>query len=289
MLSTRPLLHLFAFSLLTLGSANTHAQAEPDRNPVIFTVGEQVFKFETVREYISKHPLMGAEAFASSRGFKAAAADMAMDQVLMQEGPAMGITPAPDQTIQSETYLFNVFRKLLPPCALPSEEETKNFYTQHANEFSTPLYVRTHRVFFAEDTKIDGQPAEPYLIENVKKITENKRNFDELVSIAKKHNFSSNKIGDAGFTPMEGKEPVVEALSKAKIGDLVGPIKSKGFVYLFKVTERREPVSLSWEEAKASAPEKARQACDNTQLETKRAELFKKYKVQFNDNAINAL
>ncbi len=289
MQSKQTLIKLCTFSLLTFILPLAHAQTEPERNPLIFTVGEQAFRFEDIKKYVSTRPAMRTEAFASRQGFKAVATDMAMDQVLMQEGPAMGITPQPDQTTQSEAYIFSVFKKLIPPCELPTEEAAKNFYTLYRNKFSTPLYVRTSRVFFAESTQVEGKPAETYLIESAKKISDNAQNFDDLVAIAKKHNFSSEKLGDAGFTPMEEDAPLIKTLSKAKIGDLVGPIKSNGFIYLFKVTERREPVSLSWEEAKASAPEKARLECDSIKLKTKRAELFKKYKVQFNDDAINAL
>ncbi len=250
--------------------------------PAIFTMQNKSYTMTDLRNYLASRPVQRAEASASQEGLRSAVEEMALYQALALEGPQKGIVPASDQTINSPAYLYAVFTKLIPPCDPISEENAKKFFESYRNKFSTPLYVRTTRIFFNENIKIDNQTAENYLVNSAKQISEGNMKFDQLLEKSKNANFSSDKIGDTGFVAMEGDSGLVKALSNAKIGELVGPIKSNSFVYLFKIIERREPIFLSWEEAKSTAPEKAQAECNNIRLKLNQTALFKKYDVKIN-------
>ena len=290
----KPLLScVFLVMFSTTGQAGTMAtsasEIKQNDNPVLFQKGKQEFTLNDLKSYIASRPVQRSEAMASRAGLRNVVEEMAMGEALKLEGPARGYQPLPDQNVDSPAYLMSVFRKIVPPCDPVSEEDAQNFYRIHREKFTTPPLVRTERIFFSDAIKVDNLSAKDYLVEKASNITAGSETFESLVEKSKAANFSSEKIGDTGFIPMEGSEPIVKALSTAKVGELVGPIISNGFVYLFKVTDRREAVWMEWDDARKTAADIALRECNNSKLKSAQSQLFKKYDIKINQDLINSL
>ena len=81
-------------------------------------------------------------------------------------------------------------------------------------------------------------------------------------------------------------DPAVdEAIAKAQIGSLVGPVKSESGWHIIEVMERRPEKQLSYKEAS----EEVAQRLQRFYIDRELAALREKYKVEINEDALSKL
>lgn len=265
------------------------AHAEPSvpaaDNPTFATVGDRAITLNDVRAYLKSHPLLQASA-SSADGVSRIVDDMVNLRLLELESRRLEMQPEGNDEAAKERMAFAVRERSTQRCELPTEEEAKKFYDVHLNQFSSPLFVRTSRVLLPEGAQAGGQAAKDYLIAQAKLVSNGQKTFEQLVGEVRPMLDKESRIGDMGFQRMEENDSLIRALASAKVGELVGPVERNNFVFLFQITDRREPVVTPWEKAKVTAQQVAQQDCSRVRFRLLRLELEKRFPVVIDREAL---
>lgn len=117
-----------------------------------------------------------------------------------------------------------------------SEAEMKSYYKENP-EIRTSHILIEFKPGASEDEKAS---AKNRALEILKEVKGSKRDFAELVKLYTDDVISKNTGGDVGFQTRVTLVPTYyDAISKAKVGEVVGPILTQYGYHIVKVTGRR--------------------------------------------------
>lgn len=147
-----------------------------------------------------------------------------------------------------------------------TDDEVKSFYEKNLTQFSTPEQSRAHHIL------VDAEDKAKSIIDQLAKGSK----FDDIASAESKCP-SGKEGGDLGFF---GKGQMVpefdEAVNKAEIGKVVGPVKTQFGWHVIRVDERRAAGSKPLDEVKEQIrgqllPEKQKTALEQYVGDLKKA------------------
>lgn len=217
--------------------------------------------------------------------------EMAMARALVQEGEQLQMPRASEKQGErfDDIYAHAVFKRLSPRCDPPADAAAaRKFFDENPKAFQVPPMARLNRVMLPVSEKVEGKPAADWLMGEAKEIAAGSQKFDDVVAQADKV-YKLEAQGDLGWVVVPDENAIMRAIAGAKQGDMVGPVRDGDFIYLFSITGKRESRQLAWDEVAVSAPARAvsysRQEAA-TKLEN---DLFAKYGVELDSNAIGAL
>ena len=284
------------FALLaTTVMATPHAFAE-EADPVIFEVGADTLRLSDLRTFVGQRPHYRAN-LATRAGLNDLVYEMLDARLFRMEGERLEMTPPPGVKPEDDGYYFTVQFATIERCVAPDEDALKAFYDANTFQFSTPAFVRVSRVIVPATASIDGVPAEAFLRDAAASAGAEAGRFDELVgkvsaALPQASSFEMRQ-GDLGFQQVPPAEHLGDAferqLLKARVGDVIGPLASGNAFVLVKVTERREPITTPWPQARDDASKAMLRACADEMRWKKRRELFERYKVVVHEDVIRAL
>jgi parvulin-like peptidyl-prolyl isomerase len=135
-------------------------------------------------------------------------------------------------------------KRLLSAVILPriytSPADLRRYYEEHAGEFTEPAKYRVGQIILGK--KNDEEAAR-----NRKKLEEIKAELErggDFAELAGKHSIGPHrdKGGDWGFLRREDLvKGLRDALSGMKVGEVKGPVETKSFLHLVKVTDIERP------------------------------------------------
>lgn len=260
----------------------------PDENPVLAEVNHEPIRLQDLRNYVSRHPLL--RGYTGTReGIRMLLDDMINSRLLELEGRRRDIPLNEGESPQDVSYVLRVRSQLAGRCEPPDEAEARAFYDSHPELFSTPAYARVSRVYLPEDMTMDGQTAHAFLAAQAEAVRDGSTGFDEVVKMVRPRLPADARIGDMGFQPLAEEDPLIEAISRTPVGGVVGPFVRDGNVYLFYVTERREPILMPWSEVRAEAPKIAQDECRKASFKALREEMAKRFPVVIHHDVIEKL
>lgn len=168
------------------------------------------------------------------------------DRLMLREGERRGI-PRPEGDDDTQTlYLQRLENRLIARCEpLNSEQELKAFYDSHIDRFSSPLLLRFRRIGLRLDPADDDDIADKHAqLQTLKeRLQRGERQFAAAADELSEDPIGSGRGGDIGFVSMEGQEgPVFELFRQAEEETIIGPLLEEGMIYLYQVTDRREPI-----------------------------------------------
>lgn len=285
----RKLRQLLALAACAL-ACNTWA--EETVKPLARLVGGEVVSQKDLFDYLNRRLDLRPSA-RNAWGVEKVVEEMAMTRVLTLEGerqglprdkPTEGATPRFD-----DIYGLAVYRKLAPACEQPAnEQEARKYFDAHPLAFQLPPQARVARVILPASVQIDGKQAMGWLQSQAMEIAQGQRKFADAVKLAEAA-YTGDAQGDIGWLSLEGDNTIMRALLTVKAGELLGPVQDGDFVYLFAVAQRREGRGLTWDEAKSFAATRAVAWCRQEASEKMRADLFQRYGVNIDREAIRAL
>lgn len=205
--------------------------------------------------------------------------NMIKERLFLLEGKRLGIA-RPEKEDHDFAYALKVREELLKPCPEPTEAEAKAFYAAHPEVFSTPLLLRVSRIGlrFSEDTIVE---VEEKLRAILQRIESGQLSFAEAASRYSEDTLSKARGGDIGFEPIADlQNPVFALMSQASDKDIIGPVQEKDMLYLYQVTDRREPILEPYETARARAGTEQRKNCQQRVSEQLIAELKQRWPVK---------
>lgn len=217
--------------------------------------------------------------------------EMALTRALVLEGDAMGVPRVADSGTErfDDVYSLAIYKKLAPMCKPPVDAvAARKFFDQHPQAFRVPPMVRLSRVMLPASALVDGEPAMDWLQTQAQEIASGTKKLEDVVDkAANVHKLDAQ--GDLGWVMLTDDVQILRALASATQGELVGPVREGDFDYLFYVAAKRESRQAGWDEVAASVPTRAVNWCREEGNEKLRESMFKKYRVDFDQKAIDQL
>lgn len=273
--------------------AQTQPAGEGAQSATVIDVGDtEHITYDDLRRYAARRIDLKA-LMASHEGWKAIAREYALTRVLMQEGQRLGVQRPPlkeedaaDPVFANDLYALKVYETLAKDCRFEtSEAALKRYYDTHPEAFQVPARVRLQRIMLPDQTAIGPLAAPTWLTLQARAVTEGQANFDKLIERAREHTPGVHQ-GDIGWHVVDDRIDLLAAAGQAEVGNLVGPVREGAYWVLLRVTDKRPPLVPAWEDIRHQAHTIATQHCKETEHQRVMRELFEKYRVRIDVEAI---
>lgn len=258
---------LSAILILFVGLTTGSAHAETDSSRVIASVNAKTISVDNLLDYAKINPLFSGE-LGTPDGLVRVLNDMINVRLLNLEGEMQKISR--EAKSSDGAYAIVVKSNLMEKCEPLDEAGSKAFFEAHPEAFSSPAYARVNKIYLKNSDLLDGLTASEFMQAQAKALRSNEVNFEDIVSKVRPKIPADIPLGDIGFMPLVEKHELVEKLSQAGIGDVIEPFERNGYIYLFQVTDRREPVVANWKDAQKIAQEVAYRECNREHFYTLR-------------------
>jgi len=157
-----------------------------------------------------------------------------------------------------------------------SGKAMKKYYDTHLGEFVQAPAAHTRQILCGSEADAVNAVLEIYRT----------KDFSKVAAEYSRDPNSAQNGGDLGWVEKGTMDPAVdEAIAKAQIGSLVGPVKSESGWHIIEVMERRPEKQLSYKEAS----EEVAQRLQRFYIDRELAALREKYKVEINEDALSKL
>jgi parvulin-like peptidyl-prolyl isomerase len=157
-----------------------------------------------------------------------------------------------------------------------SGKAMKKYYDTHLGEFVQAPAAHTRHILCGSEADAVNAVLEIYRT----------KDFSKVAAEYSRDPNSAQNGGDLGWVEKGTMDPAVdEAIAKAQIGSLVGPVKSESGWHIIEVMERRPEKQLSYKEAS----EEVAQRLQRFYIDRELAALREKYKVEINEDALSKL
>lgn len=286
----RKLQRFLALAACTLAC---HAWAEEAAMPLARLANGEVVSQQDMSDYLDRRMDLRPTA-RNAWGMEKVVEEMAMTRVLTLEGERQGL-PRDSKAGEGaaprfdDVYGLAVYRTLAPACEQPAnEQEARKYFDAHPAAFQLPLQARVARIILPASATFGDQNALGWLQSQAMEIAQGHVKFADAAKSAEAA-YTGDAQGDIGWLNLEGDNAIMRALQTVKAGELLGPVQDGDFVYLFAMVQRRDGRGLTWDEAKSFAATRAVTWCRQEASDKLRADLFQRYGVNIDREAIRAL
>ena len=209
--------------------------------------------------------------------------EMIWRNLFILEGRDRGIPEPTEDEGGKELYVLRVKRKILPDFSPLTEADVRRFYTEHPEEFSSPLMLRVSqvKVFIRNGNEAQARKQ----IEDALKALDSGQPFEEVARQYSEDAFSKERDGDLGFIPMENIDPpeLEQTLRSLAVGRISDIVRVGHAFAVYKITDRRDPVLDPYDQVSDPARKKAGQYRKKEALDKLRKELEAKWGVTYLD------
>ncbi len=139
-----------------------------------------------------------------------------------------------------------------------SEQEVRKYYEENTEEFNVPELVRASHILITPETVGDPNSMAKARAKAEELLAELKAGVD-FAELAKAHSDcpSASGGGDLGFFPRGKTTPPFEkAAFGLKVGQISDVVETDYGLHIIKVTDRKEPSTITFEQAKEQIIEK---------------------------------
>ncbi|MGF1526808.1 MAG: peptidylprolyl isomerase [Candidatus Competibacterales bacterium] len=213
------------------------------------------------------------------------------DRLLHLEGERLGVAIPPANQGGEAGFLAQVERRIAKPCPPVTEDQVQAFYRDNLHRFSTPLLLRIQRIGLPAD-ETNRLEVHRRLADLKDRIETGEVTFAAAAEEYSEDPMSQGRAGDIGFIPVErDPNPVVTQLKglDPASGTVVGPVAQPGMSFIYRVTDRREPIPAAFEEVAQEARAGAAYQCRRRALDAALAQLQTRWPVEIHPSALEAL
>lgn len=170
------------------------------------------------------------------------------------------------------------------------EEEVKNYYQMHLNEFiEVPEQVRARHILFRLPPNPTEEEKKKVIerAENIIKLIKDGADFGEMAKIHSDDPGTKSRGGDLGFFG-RGRmvKPFEDAVFSMKVGEISNPIQTNFGIHIIKLEDKREAKYKSFEKISDQVKKRAIEEKQKKAVLTYMENLFKNKKVHINEEAI---
>lgn len=199
------------------------------------------------------------------------------DRLLLLEGERLGI-PRPGDG-DDLLYLQYLQKELVQQCPPPSAAEVRQFFDDHIELFSTPLMLRLSRIGLRSTPENTEQVSDD-LAAIKQQIESGERDFAAVADQISDDLIGQGRGGDIGFIAIDvDTNPLFKLFVEADPERVIGPVLEQDMLYLYRVTDRREPIAEEFERVRDQAEREYFRVCREKNLDALMAELRRRWPV----------
>ena len=211
-------------------------------------------------------------------------ADFVRDEVLYREARKLGLDKGDEMVRRRFVQKMEFLQSNIANLEEPSEAQLRAFHREHAARFIEPARLSFTHVYFSPDGRSPGAARALAAAARATYLTSGADMARGDRAPVASH---FDNVGRDEVQLTFGHSPIVEALMQAQPGQWVGPVESGYGWHLVRVTERENPVPISFEQAKAAVTEAWQREAGEQAERTRLAALMRQYTVIRNDQGIS--
>jgi peptidyl-prolyl cis-trans isomerase C len=271
---------LFLIALLVSCSQKTAEQQT--QGPFVAKVGDDVITQADFERELSSLPDYAKQMFEGETGKEKFLDEMIKKDILYQEALKKGIDKDPDFRSKLEE-----FRKLTLASVLlekeimskdkVSEQEVKDYYNKHKEEFTTTSRIRASHILVKTEAEANS------VLARLKK----GEKFEDIARKESLDKASAVNGGDIGYFSRGQLVPEFErAAASLQVGELSGPVKTPYGYHIIRVTDKKAGPVLEFARVKDIIAQKLSGERQKAAFDNYIAELRKNYKVEINKDIL---
>ncbi len=200
--------------------------------------------------------------------------DLSFREALSEEGITFSQWRAKIEVGLKRKKVFELLTSQMPA---PSESELESFFQNNKSRFLIKDAVSVSHIVVADESQA----------EIVKKLTKTQK-FPDLI---KKFSMASDASsgGQLGWIERESMPAEFDVINKARVGDLVGPLKLSDGFHIFKIEQKRTARPRLFSECKEQVKNEVLALRETARFSSWLDEQIKRYKVLKNNVILDSL
>ncbi|MCX8026869.1 MAG: peptidyl-prolyl cis-trans isomerase [Thermodesulfovibrionales bacterium] len=226
-------------------------------------------------------PDMAKQFFTGSDGPERFADELVKREILYLEAQHRGLDKKEDfikkvEEFKKITLINQLLEEEMKKVGKPTDEELKEYYEKHKDEFTTPNQVRLSQIVVKDE-------------QSARKVMERLQKGDEFSKVAQEMSTDKNTAksgGDMGvFKKGDLNKDLENIAFRMKKGEISNPIPLKDGIHFLKVTDTKGTVA-EFDKVKGFITQKATVEKQRTVFDKLIEDMKKKYKIEINKDAL---
>ncbi|MFQ3573907.1 MAG: peptidyl-prolyl cis-trans isomerase [Thermodesulfovibrionales bacterium] len=226
-------------------------------------------------------PDMAKQFFMSPDGPERFADELVKREILYLEAQKRGLDKKEDFTKKLEefkkiTLINQLLEEEMKKISKPTDEELREYYDKHKEEFMTPTHVRLSQIVVKDQ-------------QSARKVIEQLQKGEDFAKIAREISVDKNTAkggGDMGlFKKGDLNKELEDIAFRMKKGDVSNPIPLKDGIHFIKVTDTKGTVA-DFDKVKGFIGQRAMVEKQKAVFEKLIEDMKKKYKIEMNKAAL---
>ncbi len=233
--------------------------------------------------YGSRVSMLGRK-LNSLESFKTEVRNAALQDLIIKDAKRLGIADEPDikaqlQDAKNAKLAMLAEKKAVREKAEVSEDDIKQYYTEHSKEFVKPAEMEMWEIYVKDKKKA----------EKIARKAKAGYNFENLAKKYTEDNFYKTKKGYLGFKSEKRRGEVSKAAFKLGPNKIGGPIKYRAGWAVFKTGKLRPETQRSLEEVHTQVKMKVQNKKMKELRQAWNKELHEKYPVKINTKLVEQI
>ncbi len=255
-------------------SKKENSEIASDYNGKTFTTAEVIRRLQSL-------PYFHRQKIRSPENIKTAIKGFYLKDVLLKYANNKGYDRNPyvlRKKKELETNLFMRYKMIdITKNSEIPDSTVKRFYQNYKEYFSTKTTYRVKEIIVKRKELADS-------LYNI--LGKRKARFSRLAKKFSLRKFSAKNGGDLGWAPIEKFGLLRSKIFHAKLNELIGPVKIKGYYGIFKVVGKREGKVIPFEKIKDKVKAAAKFFYRKEIFKNYVGKLFEKNKIHINLNLL---
>jgi len=269
--------------VLTLALISCSKKGAEQKGPFLAKVGNTTITQADYDREFQSLPEYAQQLFADEQGREKFLNEIINKEMLHQEALKKGLDKTPEfqkkvEEFKKVTLVTELFEKDVMAKAKVSDQEVKDYYDQHKEEFAPTTQIKASHILVKTE-------------DEAKKVMERLKKGEKFADIAKAVSIDKGSAingGDLGYFSKGQMVPEFEnAASSMNIGDISSvPVRTQFGYHIIKVTDKKKGSIIEFEKIKAMISQKLTGGKQKEAFDQYIAELKKNYKVEINKDVV---
>lgn len=268
--------------ILTVALISCSKKGAEQKGPFLAKVGNTTVTQSDYDREFQALPDYAQQLFADAQGKEKFLNEIINKEMLYQEAVKKGLDKTSDfqkklEEFKKLTLVTELFEKEIMAKAKISEQEVKDYYDKHKEEFTPTTQIKASHILVKTEDEA----------KNVLQRLQKGEKFGNIAKAVSLDPGSAKNGGDLGYFTKGQMVPEFEkAAASLNIGDISIPVKTQFGYHIIKVTDRKKGSVIEFEKIKDMISQKLSGEKQKEAFDQYIAELRKNYKVEINKDVI---